>query len=71
MCRARWLIYITTAGGLVYDSFGFEYVKALAQKLYGINEVLLFKAENLDIEGNDVTEIIDKAKDKIDAESWE
>ena len=43
-----------------------EYVKALAQKLYGIGEVLFFKAENLDIDGNDATELIDKAKNRID-----
>ena len=71
MCRAKRLIYITTAGGAIYDNFGFEYVKAMAQKLYGIGEVLFFKAENLDIDGNDVTELIDKAKNRIDTESWE
>lgn len=49
LCRAKRLIYVTTAGGIIYDNFGFEYVKALAQKIYGIGEVLFFKAENLDI----------------------
>ena len=66
MCRAKRLIYVTTAGGIIYDNFGFEYVKALAQKLYGIGEVLFFEAENLDIDGNDATELIDKAKNRID-----
>ena len=66
LCRAKRLIYVTTAGGIIYDNFGFEYVKALAQKLYGIGEVLFFKAENLDIDGNDATELIDKAKNRID-----
>ena len=68
MCRAKRLIYVTTAGGTIHDDFGFEYVKALAQKLYGIREVLYFKAENLDIDGNDVTELIEDTKDKIDTE---
>lgn len=71
MCRAKRLIYVTTAGGVIYDNLGFEYVKTLVQKLYGIDKVLFFKAENLDIKGNDVTDIMDKAKNEIDTESWE
>lgn len=62
MCRAKRLIYVTTAGGTIYDNFGFEYLKALAQKLYGIDEVLFFKAENLDIDGYDVNDILRMAK---------
>lgn len=62
LCRAKRLIYVTTAGGSIYDNFGFEYVKALAQKIYGIGEVLFFKAENLDIDGNDVKDILRRAK---------
>lgn len=62
LCRAKRLIYVTTAGGIIYDNFGFEYVKALAQKIYGIGEVLFFKAENLDIDGNDVKDILQRAK---------
>ena len=62
LCRAKRLIYVTTAGGIIYYNFGFEYVKALAQKIYGIGEVLFFKAENLDIDGNDVKDILQRAK---------
>ena len=62
LCRAKRLIYVTTAGGIIYDNFGFEYVKTLAQKLYEIGEVLFFKAENLDIDGNDVKDILRRAK---------
>lgn len=68
LCRAKRLIYVTTAGGTIQDDFGFEYVKALAQKLYGIGEVLLFKAENLDIDGNDAAELIDTAKKRMDTD---
>ena len=32
---------------------------------------MMIKAENPDIGGNDVTERIDKIKDRIDTESWE
>ena len=71
LCRAKRLIYVTTAGGIIYDNFGFEYVKALAQKIYGIGEGLFFKSENLDIDGNDATELIDKVKNIIDTAGWE
>ena len=71
LCRAKRLIYVTTAGGTIYDNFGFEYVKALAQKLYGIGEVMFFKVENLDIDGNDAIELIDKAKNRINTGSLE
>lgn len=62
LCRAKRLIYVTTAGGTIRDNFGFEYVKTLAQNFYGIGEVMLFKAENLDIVGNDVNDIMQTAK---------
>ncbi len=65
LCCAKRLIYVTTAGGMIYDNLGFEYVKALAQKLFGIDNVLFFKAENLDINGCDVAEILDLAKQEI------
>lgn len=65
LCRATRLIYVTTSGGTIYDNFGYDYVKALAQKLYGISEVLLFKAENLDINGKDADEILKIAKQDV------
>ncbi|MGM9683063.1 MAG: NAD(P)H-dependent oxidoreductase [Eubacteriales bacterium] len=66
LCRAKKLIYITTAGGTIYDNFGFDYIKALAQKLYGIDEVLFFKAENLDIDGSDTNGILQAAKREME-----
>lgn len=67
LCKAERLIYVTTAGGPVYQNFGFEYVKALAQAFYGIPEVCLVKAEGLDIWGADPLEIIEQAKKDIPA----
>jgi len=59
LCRAKKLTYITTAGGPIpSDSFGFGYVRALAQFFYGIPEVTLIKAEGLDMEGADVESIL-------------
>ncbi|MBO5154571.1 MAG: NAD(P)H-dependent oxidoreductase [Eubacterium sp.] len=62
LCHAKKLIYVTTAGGPVYFNFGFEYVKTLAEQFFGIRENLFFKAENLDIAGNDVKQIMAEAE---------
>lgn len=66
LCKAKKLYYIATAGGFFGDNnFGFSYVKALAQNLYGISDVHSFTAEGLDIIGNNVTAIMQEAKNKI------
>lgn len=68
LCKARRIIYVTTAGGPVTDhNPGYEYIKALSSFFYGIPEILYFKAENLDIKGADVTAILEKAMGDIDA----
>lgn len=67
LCKAKQLIYVMTAGGPVFSpDYGFDYVKALAQNFYGIQEVQCFKAENLDIVGADVQGILDKTQKEID-----
>lgn len=67
LCRAKKLIYVTTAGGPIGErSFGFEYVEALARTFYGIPEVLCFTAEGLDIIGADVPAIMGAAKAAVD-----
>ena len=65
LCKAERLIYVTTAGGPIFQNFGFEYVKALAKGLYGIADVRLVKAEGLDIWGADVAAIMEQAKREI------
>ena len=67
LCKAKRLIYVTTAGGPIFDNFnfGFDYVKALAQGFYGIPNISLVKAEGLDIWGADVEAIMDAAKAAI------
>lgn len=64
LCKAGRLIYVTTAGGIVHRNLGFEYVRALAEDLYGIPEVRLFQADGLDIRGNDVQALLQKAKNE-------
>ena len=69
MCRAKRLIYVTTAGGPIFEkfNFGFDYVKALAQGFYGISDVSLVKAEGLDVWGADAETIMAEAKAAISA----
>ncbi len=68
LCRAKRLIYVTTAGGMIYEDFGYSYVKALAQTFFGIKQTLCFKAEGLDIVGADVSGILDRVKKEIEKE---
>ncbi|MEG0546535.1 MAG: NAD(P)H-dependent oxidoreductase [Oscillospiraceae bacterium] len=66
LCRATKLTYVTTAGGTIGDNnLGFEYVKALAQNLFGISETVCLKAENLDIQGNDPEKILKQVEKTI------
>ena len=66
LCRAKKLYYITTAGGKIFNSeFGFGYIKSLCENFYGIKDVVLIKAEELDIIGADVENILKKAEDTI------
>lgn len=66
LCRAEQLIYVTTCGGPYVPGFGFDYVKALATLFYGITDIRLFKAENLDIYGADTESILAAAEAEID-----
>ena len=67
LCKAKRLIYITTAGGpIISDEFGFGYIKSLAENFYGIKNIDYVKAERLDIYGSNIQEIINKAKEDID-----
>ena len=68
-CNAKKLYYITTSGGYIGENnFGFDYVKALAENFFDINEVRFFSAEGLDVFGADVQAIMDEAKKKITSE---
>lgn len=66
LCKAKRIIYVTTAGGTIEGfNLGFDYIKALSQMFYGIQKVMCYKAENLDIKGADVEAIIEKSKNEI------
>ena len=65
-CKAKKMYYVTTSGGFIgKNNFGFDYVKALAESFFAIEEVQFFSAEGLDIFGADVKAIMDEAKNKI------
>lgn len=67
-CKAKRLIYITTAGGKIFEpNMGLEYVKGLSQICYNIPEITYIKAEMLDIIGADVDKILSDAKQEIDS----
>ena len=65
LCNAKRLIYVTTAGGPVFADFGFSYIKTLAESFYGIPEVKCFRAENLDMIGANVEEILQQTEEDI------
>lgn len=67
LCKAKKLYYITTSGGpIVNDDFGYGYIKALSNMLYGIKETYYIKAQGLDIYNADIDKILSEAKKEID-----
>lgn len=60
LCKAKKLIYITTAGGKVFVDFGYSYIKSLAQSLFGIKDVMCYRAENLDVNNISSKEVLQK-----------
>ena len=67
LCKAQKLYYVTTAGGPIFnDSYGYGYVRALAEQFYGIPNIYCLKAENLDVDGADVEHILLQTKRDID-----
>ncbi len=62
LCKAKRLIYVTTAGGPIIHNFGYDYVEALAKSFYGIEKVECVKAQGLDENGADVKKIMENAK---------
>ena len=62
LCRAKRLIYVTTAGGYITHNLGFEYVDKLFRVFFGTEETVCVKADGLDIWGNDAAAILEKAK---------
>lgn len=68
LCRVKHLFYVTTAGGKIVSDFGFSYIQALAETFFNIPEIKYFRAEGLDIIGNDVGRIMNDAVERIHRE---
>lgn len=62
LCKARHLVFITTAGGPIGNlNLGYDYLKAWAG-MVGIDQTHCLTAENLDIRGADVEGILAQAR---------
>lgn len=66
MCRARRLYYVTTCGGPAVFNMGYDYICTLCRNFFGINDIKLFMAENLDVVGNDPEQIMASALAAVD-----
>ena len=66
LCKGKKVYYVSTSGSEFLEDFGFNYVKAITKDFYGIPESKLFYAQNLDIYGSDVEQILEKAEKEID-----
>lgn len=66
LCRARRLLYLTTAGGPILDrNCGFDYVKTLCGQMLQIPEIDWVGAECLDVWGEDVETRLLQAEEEI------
>lgn len=65
LCRAKKLVYISTAGGFMQNEGGLEYFKEL-NALFGIKDLYGISAQGLDIYGADREKIIHKALERCD-----
>ncbi len=61
LCKAKRLVYVTTAGGEIFCDFGYSYIKALANNFYGIQDTVSYRATNLDVQGIFADELLRKA----------
>ena len=67
LAKPKTIYYVTTSGGYIDNlEFSYGYVKSLGEAFYNAKEVILIKAEGLDIDYDKVDEIIDLKKKEID-----
>lgn len=60
LCKAKQLVYVTTAGGEIFCDFGYTYIKTLANTFYGIKDTIAYRATNLDVQGISANELLQK-----------
>lgn len=68
LCRASKLVYITTAGAYIEgNDHAFIYIKCLCDNFWAIRDIEYYKAEGLDIQGNDIDSLLAEAEKAMDA----
>ena len=69
LCKAKKLVYITTAGGYIPENdHAFGYIKDIAKIFWGIDDIKYYKADGIDIWENDTEAILRKTEDEMDNE---
>lgn len=64
--KVKKVIFITTAGGVVIEDNAFEFIKLMFSVFFQVTDFTQYKAENLDVVGVDVEQIIRDTLNKID-----
>lgn len=71
LCRARKLTFLTTAGGYIPDNnHAYGYIKDLCEVFWNITELNYYKAEGLDVYGNNADEILNNVITEIRTENY-
>ena len=66
LCNGDILYYVTTSGSKMYNTeYNYGYIDALVTQLFGIKKTKFYKAEELDIIGNDVDKIVNDCIESI------
>lgn len=67
LCRAESFYYVTTAGGEIGSfNFGYDYIRAVMENLFGIKKGVCIKAERLDIVGEDPRQHLQETIDSLE-----
>ncbi len=65
LCRGKKMLYISTAGGDAERNMGFDYIRKVL-KMLGNYQCKYVHADNLDVQGVNIEEIMQKTKTKLD-----
>ena len=66
LIKAKKLYYVSTGGGKMNKSFGFDYIKAVMEEFYHIPHIIGFFAEKLDLMNSDPAAIMGQALERVD-----
>ena len=67
LCKCKKLFYVTSASGpILDDTFGFGYIESLCHTFFGIDDVILVKADSMDYPEKRMEEALNQIKKEID-----